>query len=119
GWRATGVRLLAGSVASGVLIGFVAYGLALLVGVTAGLVWLLIGVSIMATVLLAGLGRRRSADLLRSPLAWTLLAAIAVMAIAMGWLFGHAIELTPNAWLAHYNHSWADWALAAIDTPGF
>jgi len=118
-WLTTGERLLAGIVSAVVLIDFVAYGLALLVGVTAGLVWLLIGVSIMATVLLAGLGRRRSADLLRSPPAWTLLAAIAVMAIAMGWLFGHAIEITPNAWLAHYNNTWSDWAFHASDTTAF
>ena len=37
----------------------------------------------------------------------------------MGYLFGRAVEITPDAWLAHYNNTWSDWSFHASDTSAF
>jgi hypothetical protein len=45
--------------------------------------------------------------------------AIAVVALAMGYLFLRAVEVTPAAWLAHYNNTWSDWSFHASYTTTF
>ena len=37
----------------------------------------------------------------------------------MAYLFGRAIEVTPDAWLSHYNNTWSDWALHASYATSF
>jgi hypothetical protein len=44
---------------------------------------------------------------------WMLAAAVALIAIATGYLFLRAVEVTPDAWLAHYNNTWSDWSFHA------
>lgn len=48
-----------------------------------------------------------------------LLAAIIVVAAALAFLFGRAVEVTPGAWLAHYNNTWSDWSFHAAYTTTF
>jgi hypothetical protein len=46
-------------------------------------------------------------------------AAVAAVALAMGYLFGRAVQVTPDAWLAHYNNTWSDWSFHASYTTAF
>jgi len=48
-----------------------------------------------------------------------LLAAIIVVGAALAFLFGRAVEVTPAAWLAHYNNTWSDWSFHAAYTTTF
>jgi len=55
----------------------------------------------------------------RSGAPFALLAAVAVVALVMGYLFGRAVEITPDAWLAHYNNTWSDWSSHASYATAF
>jgi hypothetical protein len=37
----------------------------------------------------------------------------------MGYLFNRALEITPDAWLAHYNNTWSDWSFHASYAAAF
>src|SRR5260370_41439564 len=50
--------------------------------------------------------------------AW-LPVAVAAVALGMGYLFARAVEVTPHAWLAHYNNTWSDWSFHASYTTAF
>ncbi|TMD05509.1 MAG: hypothetical protein E6J01_09875 [Chloroflexi bacterium] len=48
-----------------------------------------------------------------------LLAAIILVAAALAFLFGRAVEVSQGAWLAHYNNTWSDWSFHAAYTTTF
>src|SRR5207244_2383005 len=54
-----------------------------------------------------------------APRSLTLIAAITGLALVMGYLFARAVEITPEAWLAHYNNTWSDWSFHASVTTAF
>jgi len=111
-WLMAGERVVIGIVISVVGLTVLGYVLALAVGVTAGLVLLLAAVGWLS----GGLLLSRHLPLWRHQVgraSWGLLAAVALVALAMGYLFTRAVEVTPAAWLAHYNNTWSDWAFHA------
>jgi hypothetical protein len=100
------------------------YILALAIGVTTGLVVLLalFGLAAGGFVLWRHRPRLRSAVAMRpwtQPATISLAVAVAVVALAMGYLFLRAVEVTPDAWLAHYNNTWSDWSFHASYTTTF
>jgi hypothetical protein len=123
-WLTAVERVVIGIVLAVVGLTLLGYVVALAIGVTLGLVLLLALLGLTAGGLL--LWRHRS--LLRrawSPRPWgqpaavSLALAIAVVALAMGYLFLRAVEVTPQAWLAHYNNTWSDWSFHASYTTTF
>jgi len=48
-----------------------------------------------------------------------LLATLILLGAALAFLFGRAVEVTPAAWLAHYNNTWSDWSFHAAYTTSF
>ena len=117
-WLTFGERLVIGMVLAIVGLTMVGYGLALLVGVGMVLVLLLTAFGLLA----GGYLLWRHRPTLRAqlvPRAWALPAAVVVMALAMGYLFSRAVEVTPDAWLAQYNNTWSDWSFHASYTTTF
>jgi hypothetical protein len=111
-WLTTGERLVIGIVIAAVSLTLLGYGLALAVGVSVALVLLLAAVGFLAGgILLVRHGSRWRGDL--APASWGVLAAVALLALAMGYLFNRAVEVTPDAWIAHYNNTWSDWSFHA------
>jgi hypothetical protein len=55
----------------------------------------------------------------RSGAPFALAVVLAVVALGMGYLFARAVEVTPDAWLAHYNNTWSDWSFHASVTSAF
>jgi len=48
-----------------------------------------------------------------------LLASVAVLALALGYLFVRAVAVTPAGWLAQYNNTWSDWSFHASYATAF
>jgi hypothetical protein len=46
-------------------------------------------------------------------------AAVVAVALVMAYLFGRAVQITPDAWLAHYTNTWSDWSFHASYTTAF
>jgi hypothetical protein len=44
---------------------------------------------------------------------------VVALALGMGYLFARAVEITPDAWIAHYNNTWSDWSFHASYTTAF
>jgi hypothetical protein len=117
-WLSLGERVVVGIVLSTVALTLLGYGLALAIGISVGLVLLLAAIGLIAGGLLLWRHRAR----LRRELAvrsWALPAAIALIALAMGFLFARAVEVTPAAWLAHYLNTWSDWSSHASYATAF
>jgi len=123
-WLRWGERAVIGIVLAVVALTLLGYVLALAIGVTVGLVLLLAMLGLVAGGLLLWrqLPRLRAAVTTRpwaQPATITIAAAVAVVALAMGYLFLRAVEVTPQAWLAHYNNTWSDWSFHASYTTTF
>jgi hypothetical protein len=111
-WLTTGERLVIGTTISVVVLTVLGYLLALLLG--AGLIVVLL-------LALAGLGAgglliARHTSRLRSELrarSWWLAGVLLLIAAVMAYLFVRAVEITPDAWIAHYNNTWSDWSFHA------
>ena len=117
-WLLAGERLVIGIVVAVVALTVVGYLLALLIGVTVGLVLVLAAIGwLSGGVLISRQLPRLRQDI--GPASWGVLAAVALVALAMGYLFTRAVEVTPDAWLAHYNNTWSDWAFHASAATGF
>jgi len=116
-WLLAGERLVIGIVVAVVALTVVGYLLALLIGVTVGLVLVLAAIGwLSGGVLISRQLPRLRQDI--GPASWRVLAAVALVALAMGYLFTRAVEVTPDAWLAHYNNTWSDWAFHASAATG-
>ena len=124
-----GERLVCGLVAAVVGLDMLGVLLALVLGLHAT-VALLVTAAAMAAALGLLIGRLAwRASLARDWAAGTwwprslaerrLLAAIILMAAALAFLFGRAVEVTHGAWLAHYNNTWSDWSFHAAYTTTF
>ena len=107
-----GERLVIGLVIAVVAFTVSGFLLALAIGVNAGLTLLLAAVGWLVGGVLLVRHRRRLRQEVR-PTSWGLLAAVGLVALAMGYLFIRAVEVTPDAWLAHYSNTWSDWAFHA------
>jgi len=117
-WLTFGERLVIGTVLAIVGLTMVGYGVALLIGVGIVLLLLLAVLGLLAGgYLLCRQRLRLRAELV--PRAWALPAAVVVLALIMGYLFTRAVEVTPDAWLAHYNNTWSDWSFHASYTTTF
>jgi hypothetical protein len=117
-WLSLGERLVIGIVLSIVALTLLGYGLALAAGLSVALVLALGATGFVAGGLLGFRHRLR----LRRELAvrsWVLPATIAGLALAMGFLFARAVEVTPAAWLAHYLNTWSDWSSHASYATAF
>lgn len=117
-WLSLEERLVAGMVVSIVALTLLGYGLALAAGLSILLVLLLASIGLVAGGLLSWRHRLR----VRRELAirsWVLPTAIAVLALAMGFLFARAVEVTPAGWLAHYLNTWSDWSSHASYATAF
>ena len=117
-WLTVGERLVAGLVLAVVGLTVAGYLMALILGLTGGLVLALGLIGILAGVIVLARHRAR----LRLELArrtelglggLALPIAVTAVALAMGYLFAHAVEITPNGWLAHYDNTWSDWSFHA------
>ena len=121
-WLTAGERLVIGLVLAVVAQTMAGYVVALAIGVTVGLVVLLALVSLVAGSVLLWRHRGRynlPAFPRRSGAPFALPVMVAAVALGMGYLFGRAVEITPNAWLAHYNNTWSDWSFHASYTTAF
>ena len=123
-WLTWGERVVIGIVLAVVGLTLLGYLLALATGVTLGLVLLLALLGLMAGgfLLWRRLPRLRSAVATRpwaQPAAISIGVAVIVVALPMGYLFLRAVEVTPDAWLAHYNNTWSDWSFHASYTTTF
>jgi hypothetical protein len=121
-WLTAGERVVIGLVLAVVAQTMLGYVAALVIGVTAGLVMLLALVSLAAGGF--NLWRHRREYFLPPFPRWSgaplrLRVAIAAVALGMGYLFARAVEITPDAWLAHYNNTWSDWSFHASYTTAF
>jgi hypothetical protein len=114
-WLTAGERVV---VLAAVAVTMSGYVVALATGLTAGLVLLLAVVSLIAGGLLLWRHRRRY-FLPAFPRRSGAPIAVAALALAMGYLFAHAVQVTPDAWLAHYNNTWSDWSFHASYTTTF
>jgi hypothetical protein len=117
-WLTLGERLVIGAVLAVVALTLLGYVMALVVGVTGGLVIMLaiVGLAIGGWLTWRHRARLRT-DL--APRSVALPAAVTVVALAMGYLFARALEITPDAWLAHYNNTWSDWSFHASYATAF
>jgi hypothetical protein len=117
-WLTAGERVVIGIVLATVAVTLLGYVAALIVGVNVGLVLALalLGLAVGGYLLGRHLPRLR-ADLAARPWAQpgaiSVAIAVALVALAMGYLFNRAVEVTPDAWLAHYNNTWSDWSFHA------
>ena len=123
-WLTWGERVVIGIVLAVVVLTLWGYILALAVGVTVGLVLLLavVGLAGGGLLLWRHLPRLRSAVATRpwkQPRAISVAVGVTIIALAMGYLFLRAVEVTPQAWLAHYNNTWSDWSFHASYTTTF
>jgi hypothetical protein len=116
-WLTIGEGIVIGLVIATVALTLLGYGLALAIGLSMGLVLLLAALGLIV----GGFLLWRHQDRLRGVTvgSWTLPAAVVVIALAMGFLFGRAVEVTPTAWLAHYTNTWADWSSHASYATAF
>jgi hypothetical protein len=128
-WLSLAERLVCGLVTAVVGLDLLGLLLALPLGLHAPVPLLLAGLAAMAAVWLvagrpawrAGLARGWAAG------GWLpgtlperrLLAAVILLGAALAFLFGRVIEVTPDAWLAHYNNTWSDWSFHAAYTTTF
>jgi len=117
-WLTAGERIVISLVLAVVGLTVLGYLMALAIGVTIGLVLSLAIIGIAAGGFLlwrhrAGLRR----DL--APRSVALPVALTAVALAMGYLFARAVEITPDAWLAHYNNTWSDWSFHASYATAF
>jgi hypothetical protein len=117
-WLTAGERVVTGLVLSVVALTMTGYVAALAIGVTVLLVLLLALAGLIAGGWLLW---RHGAPLRRGKAGRKYAAAIAIAAVAlvMGYLFARAVEVTPDAWLAHYNNTWSDWSFHASVTTAF
>ena len=117
-WLTAGERLVVGMVVAIVGMTMVGYALALAIGVSIALVLLLAAFGLLAGgyLLWRHLPKFRVAFI---PATWGLPVAVALVALLMGYLFTRAVEVTPDAWLAHYNNTWSDWSFHASYTTSF
>ncbi|HEV3096486.1 MAG TPA: hypothetical protein VG104_05015 [Candidatus Dormibacteraeota bacterium] len=111
-WLTLGERLVIGLVIAVVGITMIGYLLALAIGVTVGLALLLAAMALLVGGMLLIRHRRRVRTEV-APRSWGLPLALALVALAMGYLFARAVEVTPSAWLAHYGNTWSDWSFHA------
>jgi hypothetical protein len=134
-WLTAGERVVIGLVLAVVAQTMLGYIAALAIGVTTGLVLLLALVSLLVggwllwrhrgRYYLPAFPRRSGAPNClpafprRSGAPFALPVAVAAVALGMGYLFARAVEITPDAWLAHYNNTWADWSFHASDATAF
>jgi len=93
------------------------YLMALAIGVTIGLVLSLAIIGIAAGGFL--LWRHRARYCLPAFPRSGAPFAVAAMVLVMGYLFMRAVEMTPDAWLAHYNNTWSDWSFHASYATAF
>jgi len=117
-WLTVGERLVIGLVLAVVALTVLGYVVALAIGVTVGNVLLLSVLGLAAGgVLLWRHGARVRTEIARPSVA----SAVAVggMALVMGYLFARALEITPEAWLSHYNNTWSDWSFHASYATAF
>ncbi len=124
-----GERLVCGLVAAVVGLDMLGVLLALVLGLHATVALLVTAVATVAALGLligrpawrASLARDWTAGtcLPRSLAERRLLAAIILVAAALAFLFGRAVEVTHGAWLAHYNNTWSDWSFHAAYTTTF
>lgn len=117
-WLTAAERIVIGLVIAVVILTVLGYLLALVIGMTVALVLLLAlaAVAIGAYLLIRHTGRIRTEFV---PGQWGLMAAIAVMAVAMAFLFWRAIEITPQGWSSHYVATWSDWSSHASYAASF
>jgi hypothetical protein len=123
-WLTSGERVVTGIVLAVVGLTLLGYILALAIGVTTGLVFLLALLGLVAGGFLMWrhLPPLRSAVATRpwaQPAAISVGVAVTIVGLAMGYLFLRAVEVTPEAWLAHYNNTWSDWSFHASYTTTF
>ena len=111
-WLMAGERLVIGIVIAVVGLTVVGYLLALVTGVTVGLVLVLAAVGWLSGGVLLGRHLPRLRREVR-PASLGLLTTVALVALATGYLFTRAVEVTPAFWLAHYNNTWSDWSFHA------
>jgi len=127
-WLTLSERLVIGLVLAVVALTVLGYGLALVTGVTVGLVLLLslLGIAVGGWLLWRHRGRylgprsgveKRGDNIGSAGVA--LAVAVGAVALGMGYLFVRAVEITPDAWLAHYNNTWSDWSFHASYTTAF
>lgn len=117
-WLTVGERLLAGIVLAAVGLTILGYLLALVVGVSGGLVLVL---ALTGLALGAYLLWRHAAKIRRAVIrarefdsyAVALPLAVIAVALAIGYLFTRAVEVTPTGWLSHYDNTWSDWSFHA------
>ncbi len=117
-WLTAGERVVIGLVLAVVALTMAGYVAALAIGVTVGLVLLLA----LAGLVGGGftLWRHRARYCLPAFPRWSGAPfAVAAVALGMGYLFARAVEITPDAWLAHYNNTWSDWSFHAAYTTAF
>jgi hypothetical protein len=123
-WLTWGERVVIGIVVAVAGLTLLGYLLALAVGVTVGLILLLalLGLAAGGSLLWRHLPRMRSALATRpwaQPAVVSMAVAISMVAVVMGYLFVRAVQVTPDAWLAHYNNTWSDWSSHASYTTAF
>jgi len=123
-WLTWGERAVIGIVLAVVGLTLLGYVLALALGVTVGLVLLLalLGLTAGGYLLWRHLPRLRAVLRTRAwsqPATISIGVAIAVVAVTMGYLFLRAVEIMPDAWVAHYNNTWSDWSFHASYTTTF
>ena len=111
-WLTAGERLVVGTTISVVALTGLGYLLALLLGTTVVVVLLLaaVGLAVGALLMARHLARIRAEF---RPGSWWLFATVLILAAGMAYLFTRAVEVTPDAWLSHYNNTWSDWSFHA------
>ena len=147
-WLTAGERVVIGLVLAVVAQTMLGYVVALATGVTVGLILLLALVSLGAGGFLlwrhgapyrfpafpsrsgapyrlpafprrSGAPYRLPAFPRRSGAPFALPALLVALALALAYLFARAVEVTPDAWIAHYNNTWSDWSFHASYTTAF
>jgi hypothetical protein len=121
-WLTAGERVIIGLVLAVVALTMLGYVAALAAGVSVALVVLLA----LAGLVPGGwlLWRHRTRYSFPAFPRWSgaplaLPVVVAAVALGMGYLFARAVEVTPQAWLAHYNNTWSDWSFHASYTTAF
>ena len=118
-WLTAAERVVVGLVLAMVALTILGYIVALATGVTLGLVMLLAIVSLLAGGYLLWRHRARYRLPAFPRRSGAPIAAVAALALAMGYLFARAVQVTPDAWLAHYNNTWSDWSFHASYASAF
>ncbi len=118
-WLTLGERIVVGLALAVVAVTIAGYLLAFILGVGVPLVLVLSVLALGGGIQVLSRHVKRIRQEFKPARSLPLLASVAVLALALGYLFVRAVAVTPAGWLAQYNNTWSDWSFHASYATAF